>query len=100
MLVLLIVTGKGAIALSVGGVILAKIVADFVAFMWSIHLYRQITGGRTNANFGAALVAAILEPFSFQLLRHMGAAWGWIAFLRGSGGWGVSARSVTETDAA
>ncbi len=100
LLVLLIVTGNGAIALSVGGVIVAKIVADFIAFMWSIHLYRQITGGRTDANFAAAFVAAILEPFSFQLLRHAGAAWGWVAFLRGSGGWGVSARSVaSDTDA-
>jgi cellulose synthase/poly-beta-1,6-N-acetylglucosamine synthase-like glycosyltransferase len=94
LLVLLIVTGKGAIALSVGGVIVAKIIADFTAFMWSIHLYRQITAGRTNANFASAFLAAILEPFSFQLLRHAGAAWGWIAFLRGSSGWGVSARSV------
>lgn len=98
LLVLLIVTGKGAVALSVGGLILAKICADFIAFLWSIHLYRQITGNRTNANFGAAFVAAILEPFSFQLLRHAGAAWGWIAFLRGSGGWGVSARSVAESE--
>ena len=94
LLVLLVMTGKGAVALSIGGLIAAKIVADFVAFMWSIHLYRRITGGRTDANFGSALVAAILEPFSFQLLRHAGAAWGWIAFLRGSNEWGVGARSV------
>ena len=101
LLMLLIVTGNGATALSIGGLIVAKIITDFVSFMWSIHLYRQITGGRTDANFGSAFVAAILEPFSFQLLRHAGAAWGWIAFLRGSGGWGVSARSVTtDADAA
>ena len=99
LLVTLIVTGHGAIAFSVGGVIVAKIVADFVAFIWSIHLYRQITGGRTKANFAAACLAAILEPFSFQLLRHTGAAWGWIAFLRGSRGWGVSARATAyDTD--
>jgi hypothetical protein len=34
--------------------------------------------------------AAILEPFSFQLLRHAGAAWGWIAFLRGNNEWGFA----------
>lgn len=88
LLLVFIATGQADIAVSVGGLILAKIVADFLNFMWSIHLYRRLTGGRTDANFPAACVAALLEPFSFQLLRHAGAAWGWIAFLRGSKDWG------------
>jgi cellulose synthase/poly-beta-1,6-N-acetylglucosamine synthase-like glycosyltransferase len=90
LLIALVVSGKFDIALPVLGFIAAKIVADFMVYMWTIHIYQRVTGGRTQANFGAAVFAAILEPFSFQLLRHAGAAWGWIAFLRGNNEWGVS----------
>ena len=36
-------------------------------------------GSARGCALGPALVAAIAEPFSFQLLRHAGAVWGWIA---------------------
>ncbi|CAN5219548.1 glycosyltransferase family 2 protein [soil metagenome] len=88
LLVALVVTGKFDIALPVLGFITAKICADFMVYMWTIYIYQRVTGGRTQANVGAAVLAAILEPFSFQLLRHAGAAWGWIAFLRGNSEWG------------
>jgi cellulose synthase/poly-beta-1,6-N-acetylglucosamine synthase-like glycosyltransferase len=88
LLLVLLLTGKLAIAVPVFGIITAKIVTDFMVYMWTIHVYQRVTGGRTKANFGAAVFAAILEPFSFQLLRHAGAAWGWIAFLRGNNEWG------------
>jgi hypothetical protein len=38
-------------------------------------------------SFGFALLAAIVEPFSFQLLRHLGASWGWLRFITGKRGW-------------
>lgn len=94
LLLALLITGKFAIAVPVFGLITAKIVADFMVYMWTIHIYQRATGGRTKANFGAAVFAAILEPFSFQLLRHAGAAWGWIAFLRGSNEWGFRRRAA------
>ena len=96
LLLVLVVTGKDGIAIPVFGIISAKIVADFMVYLWTIHLYQRVTGGRTRANFGAAVFAAILEPFSFQLLRHAGAAWGWIAFVRGNNSWGLPKQPVSQ----
>jgi cellulose synthase/poly-beta-1,6-N-acetylglucosamine synthase-like glycosyltransferase len=90
LLVVLVITAKTSIALPVFGIITAKIVADFIVYLWTVHLYRRVTGGRARTSFAAAVFAAILEPFSFQLLRHTGAAWGWIAFLRGNNDWGFA----------
>ncbi|MET0968059.1 MAG: glycosyltransferase family 2 protein [Tardiphaga sp.] len=90
LLVVLLLTGKTHIALPVFGIISAKIVGDFLVYLWTVQLYRRITGGRAQTSFAAAVFAAILEPFSFQLLRHAGATWGWIAFLRGNNDWGFA----------
>jgi len=99
LLLVLVITGRADIAIPVFGIISAKIAADFLVYLWTVHLYRRLTGGRTRANFAAAIFAAVLEPFSFQLLRHAGAAWGWIAFLRGNNSWGAS-RAATRVPAA
>jgi cellulose synthase/poly-beta-1,6-N-acetylglucosamine synthase-like glycosyltransferase len=96
LLVVLVITGKTHIALPVFGIITAKIVADFLVYLWTVHLYRRVTGGRAQTSFAAAVFAAILEPFSFQLLRHAGAAWGWIAFLRGNNEWGFARVTTTR----
>src|SRR6476659_3486266 len=56
--------------------------------LWSVHLYRRWTGLRGTTHFGAATLAALAEPFTFQLLRHCGAAWGWLTFLSGRRDWG------------
>jgi hypothetical protein len=37
-------------------------------------------------------LAALAEPFSFQLLRHLGASWGWVVFLTGRRQWGAQHR--------
>jgi cellulose synthase/poly-beta-1,6-N-acetylglucosamine synthase-like glycosyltransferase len=99
LLLALLLTGKIAIAVPVFGLISAKIVADFLVYLWTVHLYRRLTGGRTRTYFAAAIVAAILEPFSFQLLRHAGAAWGWIAFLRGNNEWGFAPVATSSHEA-
>jgi cellulose synthase/poly-beta-1,6-N-acetylglucosamine synthase-like glycosyltransferase len=99
LLLALLVTGKTAIAVPVFGLITAKIVADFLVYLWTVHLYQRLTGGRTRTSFAAAVFAAILEPFSFQLLRHAGAAWGWIAFLRGNNEWGFAPVTLPPREA-
>jgi hypothetical protein len=43
---------------------------------------------------GQALLISFAEPFSFQLLRHAGAVWGWIAFLSGGSAWGTQKRTA------
>lgn len=70
----------------------AKITLDLAFHLWSVHLYRRWVGDRARASFGWALVAALVEPFSFQLLRHLGAALGWLAFLTGQSHWGRQSR--------
>jgi cellulose synthase/poly-beta-1,6-N-acetylglucosamine synthase-like glycosyltransferase len=81
-------TGRLNVLLPVGGIILAKIAIDLCFHLWSVHLYRRWTGGRTGNSFVYAFLAAVIEPFSFQLLRHLGATLGWVMFLGRQRGWG------------
>jgi len=87
-----LVTGRLFIAAPVLGVILAKIAFDLAFHLWSLLLYQRWVGGRVAPHVGWAILAALAEPFSFQLLRHAGAAWGWVYFLTGRRTWGVQRR--------
>jgi cellulose synthase/poly-beta-1,6-N-acetylglucosamine synthase-like glycosyltransferase len=86
-------TGRLAIALSISGVIAAKIVVDLAFHLWSVHLYRRWTADRQGSHLSMAILAALAEPFSFQLLRHTGAALGWLHFLSGRRSWGTQPRT-------
>ena len=85
--------GRFTIVLPVLGVIVGKIAIDLAFHLYSVHLYRRWSGDRTHSSFGMALLAAIFEPFSFQLMRHSGAALGWLHFLLGRRKWGVQKRA-------
>ncbi|MCP3723337.1 glycosyltransferase family 2 protein [Paraburkholderia sp. CNPSo 3272] len=85
--------GRFTIVLPVLGVIVGKIAIDLAFHLYSVHLYRRWSGDRTHASFGMAFLAAIFEPFSFQLMRHAGAALGWLHFLLGRRKWGVQSRT-------
>jgi cellulose synthase/poly-beta-1,6-N-acetylglucosamine synthase-like glycosyltransferase len=84
--------GRFTIVLPVLAIILAKIAIDLAFQTWSLHLYRRWSGDRSNSSFGMALCASILEPFSFQLMRHGGAALGWLYFLLRRSEWGAQRR--------
>ena len=88
-----IFTGRLHLLLPVGAIILGKIAIDLCFHLWSVHLYRRWTGDRTSSAFSYAFMAAIIEPFSFQLLRHLGAALGWVMFLGRQRGWGRQVRA-------
>jgi cellulose synthase/poly-beta-1,6-N-acetylglucosamine synthase-like glycosyltransferase len=90
LLVYFITTGNLVIAVPIIIAMAAKVVIDLLYLLWSLRLYRNWTGHRIGA--GGALLAAIIEPVTFQLLRHVGAAWGWLVFLTGRQVWGASAR--------
>jgi hypothetical protein len=63
--------------------ILAKLLYDLVLHAYSIVLYQRWLGIPLSRklwlqSFGATLT----EPFVFQIMRQMGAVFGWLAFLR------------------
>lgn len=87
LLIWYILTGKFWVLIPAGGFIIGKIILDLAFHAWSIRLYRNWVGGDTKVSFGVALLAAVVEPFSFQLLRHLGAAWGWVRFVTGAKSW-------------
>lgn len=93
-------TGRFVIGGAILLVMLAKIAIDLTFHLWSIGIYKRWTGRSEGLALGPALIAALLEPFSFQLLRHMGALWGWFAFLSGTGGWGRQRRTAIGHGAA
>ncbi|MGI4875875.1 MAG: glycosyltransferase family 2 protein, partial [Janthinobacterium lividum] len=91
LLVFYLATGRVHVLLPVAIVIIAKIILDLAFHLWSIRLYRGWAGG-PPMGAGAAVLASLIEPFSFQLLRHAGAAWGWVYFLTGRQTWGAQSR--------
>jgi cellulose synthase/poly-beta-1,6-N-acetylglucosamine synthase-like glycosyltransferase len=96
LLIWYICTGRFLFLIPVGGIILAKIFIDLAFHAWSVRLYRNWTGGATRAKLFYAILAALTEPFGFQLLRHFGAAWGWVFFLTGRRSWGTQKRAVPK----
>lgn len=79
--------GRTDALLPVSGVILGKIALDTAFFLWSLLLYRRWLGGAARLSVPAAIAAALIEPFTFQVLRHGGAALGWVTFLRRERNW-------------
>jgi hypothetical protein len=98
LLVVYAVTGRLDIVAPVAAVIGAKIAIDLAFHLWSVHLYRRWVGDAGRASFAAALLAAIAEPFTFQLLRHTGALLGWVSFLTGRRTWGRQTRFGLDAD--
>lgn len=86
-LVWLVAAGRFAIALPILLVMIAKIAIDLSFHLWSLSIYKRWTGQHRGLAIAPAILAAIAEPFSFQLLRHAGAIWGWYAFLTGRASW-------------
>jgi cellulose synthase/poly-beta-1,6-N-acetylglucosamine synthase-like glycosyltransferase len=79
----------GPVACVIGG----KIGLDLLFYLWSLLLYRRWAEPRAQVNLGWVVVAALIEPISFQVLRHGGAALGWISFLTRQRHWGGTYRS-------
>jgi cellulose synthase/poly-beta-1,6-N-acetylglucosamine synthase-like glycosyltransferase len=95
-LIFLVATGRFTLAFPILLVMIAKIVVDLTFHLWSLGIYKRWTGRREGLRLFPALIAALLEPFSFQLLRHTGALLGWKAFLTGRQTWTRAPRSALE----
>ncbi len=85
-------TGRFGLVRAVFVVIGAKLVLDLGFHLWSLRLYRRWIGPQSALAVGAAVLASLLEPFSFQLLRHFGAALGWVSFMTGTPTWRAQRR--------
>jgi cellulose synthase/poly-beta-1,6-N-acetylglucosamine synthase-like glycosyltransferase len=90
----LVVTGRFTIALPILIIMLTKVAIDLSFHLWSLGVYKKWTGQQEGLSIGPAILAAVAEPFSFQLLRHSGAIWGWIAFLTGKETWARQRRTA------
>jgi cellulose synthase/poly-beta-1,6-N-acetylglucosamine synthase-like glycosyltransferase len=88
-----VAAGRYALAFPILLVMIAKVIVDLIFHLWSLRLYRNWTGDLQSAGSSKAILAAIFEPFSFQLMRHAGAAWGWWTFLTGQQSWGRQSRA-------
>jgi cellulose synthase/poly-beta-1,6-N-acetylglucosamine synthase-like glycosyltransferase len=95
-LIFVLVRGHYAIVLPILLVMLAKITIDLGFHVWSLQRYAAWTG-RPRQAIVPAVLAALIEPFTFQLLRHLGAAWGWVTFLTGRQAWSRSARTAVNS---
>ena len=68
--------------------IVAKLIFDLALHAYAIVLYQRWLGIPLSRklwlqSFGATLT----EPFVFQILRQLGAVFGWLAFLRNRIDW-------------
>ena len=88
-----VAAGRYALAFPILLVMIAKVIVDLIFHLWSLRLYRNWTGDMQSAGSPKAILAAVFEPFSFQLMRHAGAAWGWWTFLTGQQSWGRQSRA-------
>ena len=95
-LIWLLLTGQLFTVGAIIGIMGAKVVIDLSFHLWSLGVYRRWTGQTAGLGFGMALLASVIEPFTFQLLRHAGACWGWIAFLSGRETWVRQSRTAIE----
>ena len=99
LLLFYLLTGRLTLAGSVFGIIGAKLALDIAFHLWSLRLYRRWVGEHAALPIGPALLAVLIEPFSFQLLRHLGAALGWVSFLSGTRSWGAQQRLGVQQSA-
>lgn len=87
-LLVLFVLDWRPLALSVLLLIAGKLVIDFIYHLWALHRYHRWLGERPGLRlWGYSMLVTLVEPFSFQLLRHTGAVWGWYSFLTQSMDW-------------
>lgn len=97
LLLTLLAQGRFDVLLPASMLVLGKIVLDMANGALSIFAYRRWTGATGEVRLSRALGLLIAEPFTFQLLRHLGATLGWVAIARGSLNWGRSSRQGAPT---
>mgnify|MGYP003608484362 FL=1 len=69
-------------------IILGKMILDLVYHCWGMWIYHRWTEIPLSLkNLPAILFATIFAPFTFQIVKLMGAALGWWVFLTNQKNW-------------
>ena len=99
-----IATGHWDVLGPVVAVLAAKIGLDLALHLWAAQLSKSWADSAVQVDLGRAIVAVLVGPVSFQMLRHLGAALGWVSFLTGDRTWARPARvglvAVRDVDSA
>jgi cellulose synthase/poly-beta-1,6-N-acetylglucosamine synthase-like glycosyltransferase len=92
LLVVFGLTGRWEAFLPATGATVAKIAIDLVNTVYGLEAHRRWTGGRAPRRLWLGIVCILVEPFTFQPLRYLGAARGWASLLAGDLSWGRQSR--------
>lgn len=85
---LLLLWRSGGIPVAILVLLGVKFAFDFSSHVYCLFLHqRWLKKPVTVRLFARAALATLTEPWFFQLLRQLGAALGWLAFLRGRIDW-------------
>ncbi len=87
LLIAFLVTGRGGAFAPALGLLIAWVGIEAANMALLLAAYRRWTDGRASPSFSRAVLCLALEPFTFQILRHLGAVWGWIAAMSGAAVW-------------
>jgi cellulose synthase/poly-beta-1,6-N-acetylglucosamine synthase-like glycosyltransferase len=85
-------TGRWEALVPATGATLAKIAVDLANMAYGLEAHRRLTGGRAPRRLGLGLLCVLVEPFTFQPLRYLGAVRGWASLVTGDLGWGRMSR--------
>jgi cellulose synthase/poly-beta-1,6-N-acetylglucosamine synthase-like glycosyltransferase len=99
LLIAFLIAGRGGAFAPALGLMVAWTGLQVANMAFLLAAYRRWTGGRASPSFAGALLCLALEPFTFQILRHLGAAWGWVAALSGAAVWERSDRDALRLPA-
>lgn len=96
MLLWSVARGRLSLAAVIASCVGAKAVFDLACQAWLWRGHRRWRGEPGNDAGGLTLVGtlmtAVIEPWTFQLLRLAGGVWGWLHFLTGRQHWERSSR--------
>ena len=98
LLIVFALTGRWEAFVPATGATAAKIAVDLANTVYGLEAHRRWTGGRAPRRLGLGILCILVEPFTFQPLRYLGAARGWASLVAGDLRWGrLSHRTAAPT---
>ena len=85
-------TGRWEALAPATGATFAKIAIDLANAGYGLEAHRRWTGGRAPRRLALGLLCVLIEPFTFQPLRYLGAVCGWGSLALGDLRWGRQSR--------